>query len=164
MYGKRRRRDFEMKKTCFNCAHFHPNLNSPEPDDFFHVHNYCDAWRTASDFCTFYSKLCRFIDSNIFDEEENKYVIDCDGIYDDFEIGKAGCYRFESFDETSDKDDWMRERFDANKELALRLADKLIEKSKIRILHFQGNKDEQVKKFDLMHIIKTDCKFINTLR
>ena len=50
------------------------------------------------------------------------------------------------------------------KMLDLQQCKNIMEKSKIRILHFQGNKEEQAKKLDLMHIIKTDCKFINTLR
>ena len=90
-----------MKKTCFNCSHFHPTLNSPETGSFFHIHNYCDAWRKSFDGVNCYSRLCQFIDENIMDEDTGKYKIPCLGFFDDFEIGVASCYRF---DPSDDKD------------------------------------------------------------
>ena len=48
--------------------------------------------------------------------------------------------------------------------LSFQYYQKFMEKYKIKILHFQGNQNEQGKKVDLMNIIKSNAKFLDSLR
>ena len=64
------------------------------------------------------------------DEKTDMYKVEGDGIWDDVEIGKAGCYMFE-LDEGNphlkENEEDMKKRFNSNRDTALRLADYMIE-------------------------------------
>lgn len=111
-----------MKKTCWNCIHYHAMLE--EPNVFFHIHDYCDAWN-KSESCLMHSKLNEFLDDEASELGEDLFNLG--GIYDDFEIGLAGCYRFKVNDD-ADFDTKMKENFEHNKELALKVVNAILKK------------------------------------
>ncbi len=117
-----------MKKTCWNCRHYHATLE--EPNVFFHIHDYCDAWN-KSESCLMCSKLNEFLDDefhDLIDDLLKEYGGD-DSYFlnDDFETGQAGCYRFEAIDD-SDYDEELRKNFEHNKELALKVVNVILKK------------------------------------
>ena len=117
-----------MKKTCWNCNHYHDSLVSPEGKGFWHIHDYCDAW-DRSCMCSLYSRLCKFLDDEFPDVIED--VIEEYGgddsyfVNDDFEIGQTGCYRFEDNEETP-RDEEMKKNFEHNRELALKVVNVIL--------------------------------------
>lgn len=117
-----------MKKTCWNCAHHHDTLMGPEGKDFWHIHDYCDAWDKSS-ICTMHSKLCKFLDNElqeVVDEVKLEPMFACDYfINDDYETGQAGCYRFEDNEEPS-RDEDMKKNFEHNKQLALKVVNVIL--------------------------------------
>ena len=119
-----------MKKTCWNCAHHHDTLAEPGENNFWHIHDYCDAWDKSS-MCSMHSRLCEFLDAElheVIDDVMTKYGFnDSYFIDDDFEIGQAGCYRFKDNEEPS-KDEEMKKNFEHNKDLALKVVNVILDK------------------------------------
>lgn len=117
-----------MKKTCWNCSHYHATLE--EPNVFFHIHDYCDAWNRAEP-CLMCSKLNKFLDDEFHDLIDD-VIAEYGGddsyfINDDFEIGQASCYRFEAKEDIGCEAE-MRKNFEHNKELALKVVNVILSK------------------------------------
>ncbi len=81
-----------MKKTCMNCKKYHAVLISK--DGSFHIHHWCDQWKTQLDDYA-------LVDKNEYECPYNS----------DLEIGVAFCYMFEAVDIPIYSDEW----FDRNK-------------------------------------------------
>lgn len=130
-----------MKKTCYHCQYFHHILESPYPEDFFHLHNYCEKLKIELDL-KMNSYICNFLDENLFDNEKDS---DISGyIFDDCEVGAASCYLFAPITE-EDYDEEMKNRFELNKELALKLVDWLIKVNPEHADEFEGYKEKILK-------------------
>ena len=67
----------EYRKTCLNCNHYHSILEDTGKESFFHIHDYCDVWKTEIPDCA------------IFDRNE----FECG--YTDIESGVTECHAFE---------------------------------------------------------------------
>lgn len=44
----------EVRRTCYNCTHHHGNLSD---DTCYHIHDYCDVWRTEIPSTVVFDKL-----------------------------------------------------------------------------------------------------------
>jgi len=152
-----------MKKTCFNCVHFHGCLAEEDPSQY-HIHNYCEKFNMVLPH-DLESEVNRFLESNW--KTMCKASIDCDyGVNDDFETGEAGCWMF---DEAS-KPFWSDEKFEENKkhniELAIKTLEYMFEKGEV-IDDYEGdiyllddyyNEDEQKYFRDLLIKLKEENK------
>ena len=109
-----------MKKCCYNCIHFHGCLG--EEESFYHIHDYCDAWDKTNT-CSAFSLINSFLDD---------YCIEFDYICDDNETGESCCYRFDEVEKQDEKfnDIWLKGNFEHNKQIALKLVDKIILEAK----------------------------------
>lgn len=105
-----------MKKCCNNCVHFHSCLG--EEESFYHIHDYCDIWDRTNT-CPMYSAINSFLDD---------YCTEFDHICDDNETGESCCYRFDPIEKQEENfdDSWLKKNFEHNKELAIKLLDKII--------------------------------------
>ena len=142
-----------MRKCCNNCIHFHPCLG--EDESFYHIHDYCDVWDRTNT-VPMYSLINSFLDDYFidFDSISNGYI------NDDNETGESCCYRFEQI-EKQDKnfnDEWLKTNFEHNKDLALKLIDKIILEAKCysRIL----DKEEDLSADDLKYFRELRKKII----
>jgi len=115
-----------MRKTCYNCSHFHACLT--EDDSYYHIHNYCDVLNKSL-YCNMYSLINSYLD-DCTNTELHRVDLEKEGLdssmYDDLETGEAYCYRFAPVD----KDFWPEERFQEafihNKRLALYIIKKIL--------------------------------------
>lgn len=133
-----------MKKCCNNCVHFHSCLG--EEESFYHIHDYCDVWDRTNT-APMYSVINSFLDDYFvdFDASNVNYI------NDDNETGESCCYRFDAVEKQDEHfdDNWLKQNFDHNRDLALKLADKIILEGKCynRIL----DKEEELDAEDLKY-------------
>lgn len=107
-----------MKKTCYNCIHYHGCLSEQEPSQY-HIHDYCDKFNTVL------SHSMEAEVNNFLDEYWNtmcKAVADYHGVYNDFETGNAVCWQFKEASNV-----WSDEYYEKNKKYNKELAIKTLE-------------------------------------
>ena len=122
-----------MKKTCFNCKHFHGCLAEADLSQY-HIHNYCEIFKTVLPF-DMNSEVNHFLDDHW--HTMYKASINCDsGINDDLETGEASCYLYKE----ADKELWSDEKFETNKKHNIELA--------IKTLEYMFEKDKVCDEFD----------------
>ena len=117
-----------MKKTCYNCVHYHGCLSEESPSQY-HIHDYCDKFNMVL-MNNFESEVNHFLDLHWRTMHEatadSNYSVN-----DDFETGEAVCWMF---DETANEPFWPDERFESNKKHNRELA--------IKTLEYMFDKDE----------------------
>lgn len=122
-----------MKKTCFNCKHFHGCLAEADPSQY-HIHDYCEIFKTILPF-DMNTEVNKFLDKHW--ATMYKASIGCGyEVYDDKETGEANCYQYKD----ADKEFWPDERFEFNKKHNVELA--------IKTLEYMFEKDEVCDEFD----------------
>ena len=109
-----------MKKTCFNCCHFHGCLSEEEPS-YYHIHNYCEKFNMVLPH-DLESEVNCFLEQNWKTMEKATADYSC-GVNDDFETGEAGCWMFDE----ADKPFWPDEKFEENRKQNKELAIKTLE-------------------------------------
>ena len=122
-----------MKKTCFNCKHFHGCLAEAGTSQY-HIHDYCEIFKTILPF-DMNTEVNKFLDKHW--ATMYKASTGCGyEVYDDKETGEANCYQYKD----ADKEFWPDERFEFNKKHNAELA--------IKTLEYMFEKDEVCDEFD----------------
>jgi len=117
-----------MKKTCFNCSHFHGCLAEEDPSQY-HIHNYCDVFEKILPF-DMDSEVNHFLES--YWTTMCKASINCDyGVNDDYETGEAFCWLFKEADKPFWPDERFKENREHNKELAIKTLEYMFEKDEV---------------------------------
>jgi len=133
-----------MKKTCYNCAHFHGCLAEEDPSQY-HIHDYCDIFGRVLPF-DMDSEVNSFLDHQW--HTMCKATIGCSyGVNDDYETGEAYCWLFDELKEAF----WPDEKYEANRKHNIELA--------IKTLEYMFEKDEVWDEFDETTWYKLDDYF-----
>lgn len=105
-----------MKKTCYNCEHFHGCLG--EEGSRFHIHDYCDQLGQCISYDNAMSSEVSSVIHRYIDTYNKAYITARDTVSDDLETGEAVCWMFKA----KDTPFWPDEQFDLNRKRNRKIA------------------------------------------